>query len=122
MAQRPAQRWHVETVDPETVDRLAQSHAPYPGAAAMGVDIISDPHAENDEGFNWTLLSRSRNVSDVTPGATVVVGSTIGTYLAKVIAWDFEVSGTDPIVVLDLLPVTPKAVADALARAGSLSA
>lgn len=122
MAQRPAQRWHVETVDPEIVDRLAQIHTPYPSATAIGVDIISDPHAENDEGFNWTLLSRSRNVTDVTPGATVVVGSNIGTYLAKVIAWDFEVSSTDPIVVLDLLPVTPKAVADALARTGSLSA
>jgi hypothetical protein len=50
------------------------------------------------------------------------MGSVIGSYLAKVVAWDFEVSGTDPIVVLDLLPVTPKSVADALARTGSPAA
>jgi hypothetical protein len=50
------------------------------------------------------------------------MGSVIGSYLAKVVAWDFEVSGTDPIVVLDLLPVTPRSVADALARAGSPAA
>ena len=55
-------------------------------------------------------------MSDVTPGSTVVMGSVIGRYLAKVVAWDFEVSDADPIVVLDLLPVTPKSVADALAR------
>jgi hypothetical protein len=88
----------------------------------MGVDIISDPHAENDEGYNWTVLSRARNVTDVVPGSTVVMGSSIGNYLAKVVAWAFEVSEEDPIVVLDLLPVTPKSVAEALARAGSSAA
>ena len=85
----------------------------------MGVDIISDPHAEDDDGYNWTVLSRARNVKDVTPGSTVVMGSVIGKYLAKVVAWDFEVSDEDPIVVLDLLPVTPKSVSDALARSKS---
>ena len=58
----------------------------------------------------------------VTPGSTVVMGSVIGNYLAKVVAWDFAVSDTDPIVVLDLLPVTPKSVVDALARSGSPAA
>lgn len=58
-------------------------------------------------------------MADVTPGSTVIVGSGIGPYLAKVVAWDFEVIGTDPIVVLDLLPVSPKSVAEALARTGS---
>jgi len=32
----------------------------------------------------------------------------IGRYPAKVIAWDFEVSDDDPIVTLELLPVTPE--------------
>lgn len=109
--------WHVEKVDPDIVERLASAHVPNKKAVAMGVDIMSDPHAENDEGYNWTLLSQARNVSDVTPGSTVVMGSVIGSYLAKVVAWDFEVSDDDPIVVLDLFPVTPKSVADALARA-----
>ena len=68
----------------------------------MGVDIVGDPHREDNDGYNWTLLSQARNVSDVTPGSTVVMGSVIGRYLAKVVAWDFEVSDTDPIVVLDL--------------------
>jgi hypothetical protein len=44
------------------------------------------------------------------------MGSRVGTYLAKVVAWDFEVSDDDPIVTLDLLPVTPDAVQRALAR------
>ena len=35
--------------------------------------------------------------------------------LAKVVAWDFEVSDEDPMVIMDLLLVTPKSVAEALA-------
>jgi hypothetical protein len=108
--------WHVEEVDLAVVERLAGAHIPNQKALAMGVDIVGDPHREDDEGYNWTLLSQARNVSDVTPGSTVVMGSVIGRYLDKVVAWDFEVSDADPIVVLDLLPVTPKSVADALAR------
>jgi hypothetical protein len=108
--------WHVEKVDSDVVERLARAHVPNEKAVAMGVDIISDPHAENDEGYNWTVLRYARNVRDVVPGSTVVMGSVIGNYLAKVVAWDFEVSDDDPIVVLDLFPVTPKSVADALAR------
>lgn len=111
--------WHVEEVAPAVVERLDRAHVPYPMAVEMGVDIISDPHAEDDDGYNWTVLSRARNVKDVTPGSTVLMGSVIGKYLAKVVAWDFEVSDEDPIVVLDLLPVTPKSVSDALARSKS---
>ena len=44
------------------------------------------------------------------------LGSTIGTYLAKVLAWDFEVSDDDPMIVLDLLPVSPADVRKALTR------
>lgn len=122
MAASKANPWHVEKVEPAIVDRLASCHEPYPKAVALGVDIYGDPHAENDEGFNWTLLSHARRVVDVVPGSAVIMGSTIGNYVAKVVAWDFEVSDQDPIVVLDLLPVTPKSVADALARSGSPAA
>jgi hypothetical protein len=114
--------WHVEEVDSAVVERLVGAHVPNRKALAMGVDIVGDPHREDNEGYNWTLLSQARNVSDLTPGSTVVMGSVIGRYLAKVVAWDFEVSDTDPIVVLDLLPVTPKSVADALARSKSPAA
>jgi len=110
--------WHVDEVDPAVVERLAVAHVPDRKAVEMGVDIISDPHADDDDGYNWTVLSRARDLHDVTPGSTVVTGSAIGNYLAKVVAWDFEVSNTDPIVVLDLLPVTRKSVADALTRFG----
>lgn len=34
----------------------------------------------------------------------MILGSSIGRYLAKVVAWDFEVDGDDPIISLDLLP------------------
>lgn len=111
-----ANPWHVEQVDPELVERLAALHTPHPKAMANGVDIMGDPHRETDEGFNWTVLSRSRNVADVVPGSAIIMGSAIGTYLAKVVAWDFEASDDDPMVVLDLVPLTPHAVERALAR------
>lgn len=102
-----ARPWHVETVDRELVERLTALHGPFPKAVAIGVDIMGDPHRETDEGYNWTVLSRARNVADVVPGSAIVMGSGIGNYLAKVVAWDFEVSDDDPIVVLDLVPLTP---------------
>jgi hypothetical protein len=106
----------VHEVDQAVVERIAAAHVPDPDAVRMGVDIVGDPQREDDEGFNWTRLRCARNVADVVPGATVVLGSSIGRYLAKVIAWDFEVSDDDPIVTLELLPVTPGSVAQALAR------
>ena len=48
-------------------------------------------------------LRFARTVADVLPGSAVVIGSAIGRYPAKVIAWDFEVSDYDPIVTLELL-------------------
>ena len=111
-----ASPWHVEEVDPELVERLAALHVPNEKAAATGVDIMGDPHRETDDGYNWTVLSRARNVADVVPGAAVVMGSGVGNYLAKVVAWDFEASDDDPMVVLDLVPLTPRAVEQALAR------
>ena len=79
-------------------------------AVEMGVDIVSDPQREDDDGYNWTRLRYARNVIDVTPGSVVMMGSRVGTHLAKVVAWDLEVSDDDPVVTLDLLPVTPDAV------------
>jgi hypothetical protein len=112
-----ASAWHVKHVDLALVERLAALHAPHPKAVASSVDIMGDPHRETDEGYNWTVLSRARNVADVVPGSAVVMGSGIGNYLAKVVAWDFEASDDDPMVVLDLVPLTPHAVEQALARA-----
>jgi hypothetical protein len=109
-------RWSVERVDADLVARLAAAHTADPQAIAQGVDIMSDPQRQDDHGFNWTRLRFARNVTDVVPGSAVVIGSAIGRYLAKVIAWDFEVSDEDPIVTLELLPVTPEAMERALAR------
>jgi hypothetical protein len=50
------------------------------------------------------------------PGSAVVIGSSIGRYLAKVVSWDFEVSDDDPIVTLELLPVRPSEVNRLLGR------
>ncbi len=110
MAERRTNPWYVREVDPEVVQRLAAAIEPHPRAGEMGVDIVGDPHREDDDGYNWTRLRYTRSVGDVTPGSVVVMGSRVGTYLAKVVAWDFEVSDDDPIVTLDLLPVTPDAV------------
>ena len=117
-----ANPWHVDEVAHELVERLAALHRPYPKAVANGVDIMGDPHRETDEGYNWTVLSRARNVADVVPGSAVLMGSGIGNYLAKVVAWDFEASDDDPMVVLDLVPLTPQAVEKALARARTSAA
>jgi len=57
MTGRKANPWHVERVDASIVERLTVRHRPHPEAATMGVDIVGDPHRENDEGLNWTLLS-----------------------------------------------------------------
>lgn len=116
MKTRRRSPWYMGEVDPDDVRRLAVSHTPHVRAMEMGVDIIGDPHREDDEGYNWTRLHYARNVADVVPGSAVVMGSRIGRYLAKVVAWDFEVSDDDPVVTLDLLPVTPEAVEQALAR------
>jgi hypothetical protein len=62
-----------------------------------------DPQRQDDDGYNWTRLRFARAVADVLPGSSVVIGSAIGRYRAKVIAWDFEVSDDDPIVTLELL-------------------
>jgi len=108
--------WAVKEVDPAVVERIAAAHVPDPAAVRMGVDIVGDPQREDNEGFNWTRLRCARNVADAVPGSTVVMCSSIGRYLAKVVAWDFEVSDEDPIVTLELLPVTPDSVEQALAR------
>jgi len=108
--------WHVEQVEPSVVERLAAIHEPNPEAVAQGVDLVGDPHREDDDGYNWVFLSDARNVADVVPGSAVVMGSPVGRYLGKVVAWDFEVSEHDPIVVLELVPLTPQAVEKALAR------
>lgn len=122
MAERRANPWYVREVDPEVVQRLTAAVEPHPRAVEMGVDIVGDPHREDDDGYNWTRLRYARNIADVTPGSVVVMGSRVGTYLAKVVAWDFKVSDDDPIVTLDLLPVTPDAVQRALARSRTSAA
>ncbi len=116
MTKPPPNPWRVEHVELSVVEHLIASHEPNPDAVAQGVDLIGDPHREDDDGYNWTLLSDARTVADVVPGSAVVMGSPIGRYIGKVVAWDFEVSGNDPIVVLELVPFTPQAVEKALLR------
>lgn len=74
--------WSVKGVDPAVVERLAAVHTPHARAVEKGVDIISDPQRQDNEGFNWTRLRLARTVTDVVPGSTVVIGSAIGRYLA----------------------------------------
>lgn len=116
MTQRADNPWLVEEVDQELVERLAARHTPNPRAVEMGVDIVGDPHREDDGGRNWAVLSDARSVRELVPGSAVVMGSSIGRYLAKVLAWDFEVSDEDPIVTLELLPVRPSEVERLLGR------
>ena len=108
--------WTVDAVDRSTVDHLAASHRPDPLALELHVDIVADPHREDDDGNVWAKLGEARNVADVVPGSAVVIGSHAGRWLARVLAWDFEVDGGDPIVTMELLPVAPDAVERALAR------
>ena len=95
MKQHTENPWLVDEVDAGLVERLSRLHTPDPEAVALGVDIVSDPQREDDEGYNWTRLSHARTVADVVPSAAIVVGSSIGRYLARVVSWDFEVSDDD---------------------------
>ena len=109
MSEHHVSPWYVERVGEAVVERLSALHSPNAEAVAKGVDLVGEPHREDDAGHNWTRLRFARSVSEVVPGSAVLLGSGIGTYLAKVVAWDFEVSDDDPIVLLELLD----AVADA---------
>ena len=113
---------YVEAVPEAVVERLVASHHPDPRSVETGVDLRGDPHREDDDGRNWTRLRFARNVRDVVPGSAVVMGSAVGRYLAKVVAWDFEVSDEDPIVVLELVPLTPESVERAIRRSHSSAA
>lgn len=110
--------WRIEHVDRSVVERVAATHVPSERAVTAGVDIFGSPQREDNDGDNYALLREARHVADVVPGSLVTLGSTIGTYLAKVIAWDFQVSDDDPMIVLDLLPVTPADARRALSRYG----
>ena len=108
--------WLVQEIDEQTLARIASIHQPHPAAVALGVDIICDPHTQDDEGYNWTRLRFARDVNDVIPGSAVVMGGSIGSYLAKVVSWDFEVSDDDPRVVLARIPLDIEAVSRAITR------
>ena len=116
MTKPPHGTWTVQDVERATVNRLAVTHVADPLAVELGVDLVADPNREDDEGCVWTRLHAARDVSLVVPGSAVVIGSDVGEWVAKVIAWDFEVSEDDPIVTLEVVPLTPSALAAALAR------
>ena len=117
MSRAPTNPWLAEQVDQALVARLTERHVPNRRAVEMRVDLFGDPHREDDDGLSWARLSDARSVEDVVPGSAIVMGSSIGRYLAKVVAWDFEVSDDDPVVTLELLPVRPSEVTTLLERA-----
>jgi hypothetical protein len=115
----PTERsWLVKTVHPALLDRLADLHEPNARAEDANVDILTDAHREDEHGHHWALLSDARDVIDVKPGSAVLVGTASGRYLARVVAWDFEVSDTNPVVKLEFLPVRPSEVDLLLERFG----
>jgi hypothetical protein len=99
--------WLMQEIDNMLVDRHAAAHIPDPQAVELGVDLVADPHRQDDDGNVRTLL---RSATDVTPGSVVVIGTHTGRWLGRVLAWDFEVNAHDRIVTVDLLPVSPEAV------------
>jgi hypothetical protein len=117
MDRTPTNPWLAEQVDQVLLERLAACHVPNGRAVEMGVDLLGDPHREDDDGLSWARLSDARSAEDVVPGSAIVMGSSIGRYLARVVAWDFEVSDDDPIVTFELLPVRPSEVTKLLERA-----
>lgn len=108
--------WRVKSINEDAMAKLASCHVANSKAVELGVDIVGNPQREDDDGLNWARLSDARSVTDVVPGSAVILGSSIGRYLAKVVAWDFEVDDNDPIVVLELLPIRPSEVARLLGR------
>jgi hypothetical protein len=71
--------WYLRQVDPDVVDRLAALHSPHDRAERMGVDIVGDPHREDNDGYNWTRLSYARNVRDAAESVTTLRMSSRGT-------------------------------------------
>ena len=86
MSEHHVSPWYVDRVGEAVVERLATLHSPNAEAVAKGVDLVGDPHREDDAGHNWTRLRFARSVPEVVPGSAVLLGSGIGTYLAKVVA------------------------------------
>jgi hypothetical protein len=76
------------------IDPLPARYVPNPRATERGVDIFGDPHREDDDGSSWARLTDARCVEDVVPGSAVVMGSSIGRYLAKVAAEPGRVTTT----------------------------
>ncbi len=117
MTDRLDNPWRVEHIDDDVVVRLALRHVANSKAVELAVDMVGSPQREDDEGLNWARLSDARSVGDVVPGSAVTLGSSIGRYLAKVVAWDFEVDDDDdPIISFELLPIRPSEVARLLGR------
>jgi len=86
-AKRP---WTVGSNDPSTIHRLAQIHEPDPLALELRVDIVADLTGRTTTA-TCGLCSERRVTTDVAPGSAVVIGSPAGRWLARVLAWDFEV-------------------------------
>ena len=60
-------RWRIEEIDRAVVDRLAAAHLPDSLAVELGVDLVADPHRQDDDGNVWTLLRSASSVSDGRP-------------------------------------------------------
>lgn len=116
MTDRLDNPWRIEHVEDDAVARLALRHVANSKAVELAVDIVGNPQREDDEGLNWARLSDARSIADVVPGSAVILGSSVGRYLAMVVAWDFEVDDDDPVASLELLPIRPSEVARLLGR------
>lgn len=104
MAERRANPWYVPDVEDATVERLASTVEPHPRAVEMGVDIVGDPHREDDDGYNWTRLHYARNVADVTPGFRRGHGQPSRDLPGQGRCLGLRGQRGRPIVTLDLLP------------------
>jgi hypothetical protein len=60
MHRAPANPWLAEQVDQALVERLTERHVPNRRGVEMSVDLLGDPHREDDDGLRraWGRNSR----------------------------------------------------------------
>ena len=60
MSEHHVSPWYVDRVGEAVVERLAALHSPNAEAVAKGVDLVGDPHREDDAGCAVNRWQRSQ--------------------------------------------------------------
>ncbi len=54
----------------------------------VGVDLVADLNAEDDDGRGWSTLADARDPERVTPGAMLLAGNAVAQAVVRIVAID----------------------------------